>query len=286
MSNTIDWGQAAINNRLGYGQAAKNNRLGFGESEATSWSGETNITGTPDTPSFSNVNSFSFDGIDEHFIGTSTYSELDGQNKATFSFWIKPTSVRYGNIFHIPRNTTNGNSQAYCFIDNSNRIRFSMNSVSYYIYSNTNVININQWNHVLICVDLTAINEGKIFINGIDETAINNLGTRTQFDTSVNGLRIGDEFGTYLIPFLGNIDEFAIWSGSDQRANVSEIYSASGAVDLNNLATAPQPTTWQRFGDNGAVWNGATWTMTDVNGGYVNRSINMVEANRTTDVPT
>ena len=239
------------------------------------------------TPSFSNVNSFSFDGIDEYFLGTSTYSELNGQNKATFSFWIKPTSAsaRYGNIFHIPRNTTNGNSQAYCFIDNSNRIRFSMNSVSYYLYSNTNVINLNQWNHILICVDLTSTDEGIIFVNGVDETAINNLGTRTQFDTSVNGLRIGDEFGNYLIPFLGNIDEFAIWSGSDQRANVSEIYGGGQAVDLNNLATAPQPTTWQRMGED-ATWNGATWTMTDVNGGYTNRSINMVEANRTTDVPT
>ena len=92
--------------------------------------GGTQITLPSSSTPFSNSNSFSFDGVDEYFDGVGTYSELDGQNKATCSFWIKPTSVRYGNIFHIPRNTTNGNSQAYCFIDNSNRIRFSMNSVS------------------------------------------------------------------------------------------------------------------------------------------------------------
>ena len=41
------------------------------------------------------------------------------------------------------------------------------------------------------------------------------------------------------------------------------------------------------MGDDNATWNGFSWTMTSV-GSETNiaRSINMVEANRTTDVPT
>jgi len=239
------------------------------------------------TPPFSNVNSFSFDGVDDYFLGTSTYSELDGQSKATFSFWIKPTNLtpRYSFVLHIPRNTTGTNGQITIFLDNNNRIRWSMDTSSYYIFSNSNAITLGQWNHVLICVDLSITDEGRIFVDGVDQTALDNLNTRNFFSTSSGGLMIGENTYGYLNPFLGNIDEVAIWSGTDQRANVSEIYGGGEAVDLNNLATAPPPTTWSRIGDN-ATWNGATWTMTDVNGGYTNRSINMVEANRTTDVPT
>jgi len=188
-------------------------------------------------------------------------------------------------VLHIPRNTTGTNGQITIFLDNNNRIRWSMDTSSYYIFSNSNAITLGQWNHVLICVDLSITDEGRIFVDGVDQTALDNLNTRNFFSTSSGGLMIGENTYGYLNPFLGNIDEVAIWSGTDQRANVSEIYGGGEAVDLNNLATAPPPTTWSRIGDN-ATWNGATWTMTDVNGGYTNRSANMVEANRTTDVPT
>ena len=244
--------------------------------------------GTPTPPSFADTKSFQFDGITDRFIGVGNYSELDGQNKATFSFWIKPTYVtaKYGILFHVPRNTQTSRSQFLCFLDNSNRIRWSMSITSYYIYSNTNAITLNQWNHVLICVDLPSTDEGKIFINGIDQTDIQNLGNRTQFDTSSGGLMIAEETQGYLSPFDGNMDEVAIWSGSDQRANVSEIYNGGLPNDLNNLPTAPQPTTWQRMGED-VLWNGFAFTMTDVNGGYVNRGIglNASDPNPTTDVP-
>ena len=72
MANTIGFGQAAVNNTIDYGQGAIDNTINWGKSQTLSPSGETNITGTGGTPPFSNVNSFSFDGIDEYFLGTST----------------------------------------------------------------------------------------------------------------------------------------------------------------------------------------------------------------------
>ena len=77
----------------------------------------------------------------------------------------------------------------------------------------------------------------------------------------------------------GLIDESAIWSGTDQRANVSEIYGGGVAVDLNALATAPNPTTWYRMGDGDTVP-----TIQDKNG-----SANLTMTNFSTfssDVPT
>ena len=239
--------------------------------------------GTPTPPPFTNVNSFSFDGVDDYFLGTSTYSELDGQTKATISFWIKPISGAPLYEFIA----SNGNQFSIVIYEN-NTIFMRLNySVNQNIVANISNITYGQWNHVCFCVDLDLPigQEGKVFINGVDRTSSSATGTIPQFQNANGSLRFGESENFAFNPYNGNLDEFAIWSGTDQRANVSEIYGGGQAVDLNNLATAPQPTTWQRFGDNGATWNGATWTMTDVNGGYTNRSINMVEANRTTDVP-
>ena len=284
MANTIGFGQAAVNNTLGFGQAAKNSTLGFGDIEATSWSGETNITGTPSTPPFSNVNSFSFDGVDDYFTGVGTYSELDGQTKMTFSCWIKPTSATTSVIASIK---DSGSTEQFRVVFHSSRyiiIRTHTGNGRDTRTANSS-ITLNVWTHISFCLDfaLSSGSRGRIFINGVDATSADSM-NQTSINTSGGGLRIGARDVSSLLPFTGLIDEVAIWSGTDQRANVSEIYGGGQVVDLNNLATAPQPTTWQRMGDL-ATWNGATWTMTDVNGSYTNRSINMVEANRTTDVP-
>ena len=289
MANTINWGQAAVENTIDYGQGATDNTISWGKSQTLSPSGETNITGTGGTPAFSNVNSFTFDGVDEYFVGVGTYSELDAQNKATISFWIKPpstiTSIQV--ISSVRINTSASNKQFQIQLYTSGLIALEQDSGSKYIRGNSSALNLGQWNHVLFCFDTTqgsSANRGRVFINGTNETLATSVsGT---FATATGGLYIAENQNGQYNPFDGLIDEFAIWAGTDQRANVSEIYSSSGAVDLNNLPTAPQPTTWQRFGDNGATWNGFAWSMTDVNGSYVNRGVNMVEANRTTDVPT
>ena len=245
-------------------------------------------------PSFSSTESFQFDGNLDRFIGVGNYTPLNAQTKATFSIWIKPTYItpQDGILFHVPRNTQISRSQFLCYLDTSNRIRWSMNRTSYYVYSNTSAIILNQWNHILICVDLNLLStdKGKLFINGVDQTGFVNLVTPTAFDLSSGGLMIADETLGYLSPFEGNIDEFSIWSGSDQRANVAEIYNGGVPNDLNSLPTAPQPTTWQRMGED-AVWDGTApgkFVMIDVNGGYVNTSegLNPADPSPSTDVPT
>ena len=283
MANTIGFGQAAVNNTIDYGQGAIDNTINWGKSQTLSPSGETNITGTGGTPPFSNVNSFSFDGVDEYFLGTSTYSELNGATKATISFWIKPQDNGLRILLHVPRNNTNANGQ-FLIYQRSGRIQMNIDTASYYCRTPDNTLILNQWQHVMICMDLPSTDEGKIFINGVDQTSVENWSNRTALSTSIGGLYIGEANNGYLSPFYGNLDEVAIWSGTDLRNDVATIYNNGTPTDLNNNGLTA-PTTWQRMGDN-ATWNGATWTMTDVNGSYTNRSINMVEANRTTDVPT
>ena len=136
--------------------------------------------------SFSNVNSFIFDGVDEYFLGDSNYSQLDGQNKATFSAWIKPTATNLlGVILHAPRNTSIGDCQFQILIDNGNRLRFNIQNTGTYIFSNTGVFTAGSWSHILVCYDgtLSAGDRGKIFINGVDQTFAVNINT-TSFSNS------------------------------------------------------------------------------------------------------
>lgn len=42
-----DWGQGAKNNNIGWGQGAVNNSISWGASHAVSYSGDTDILGSP-----------------------------------------------------------------------------------------------------------------------------------------------------------------------------------------------------------------------------------------------
>ena len=242
-------------------------------------------SGSAEVIPYSNTKSMKFDGINDYLTGTSTYSELDGQSKASFSAWIKPTATNLlGVILHTPRNTGASDSQFQILIDNGNRLRFQVQDTGTYIFSNTGVFTANTWSHILVCYDgtLTSANRGKIFIDGVDQTSAVNMNT-TSFPTSTSALYIGEHSQGFWNPFSGNIDELAIYNGTDLRDDVSTIYSNGTPTDLNNNGLTA-PTTWLRMGDN-ASWDGTKWTMTDVNGGYQLESSSMVEADRTTDVP-
>ena len=238
--------------------------------------------------SFENVNSFTFDGNNDYIESVSTYSELDSQTKATFSFWIKPTLNQSGILFHIPRNASVAQGQVLCYLDTNYRVRWSMDTASYFGNSLVNVITLDAWNHILICIDLTqsaSQDKNRVFINGVNKTAVSNLETRTAFSTSTDSLVIGEEKLGYLTPFLGNMDEFAIWSGTDLRNDVATIYNGGIPNDLNNNGLAA-PTTWFRMGE-AANYAGGEWTLTDQgSGGNDGTSDTLPPEALSTDVPT
>jgi hypothetical protein len=246
------------------------------------------LTGGPrlSTVPFKNLNSFNFDGVDEYFIGTSTYSELNGTTKATWSYWVKPT---LGTTMVLSRvsNTTSTSAFVYMFyLFSTGEIGAAIGDTTRRSVTGSNVLTNNVWSHILVCYDGTLSNgsKTKIFINGVDSTSSDST-TATSLVNANYPLSIGRRDQTPTYYYDGFMDELAIWSGTDQRANVSEIYGGGQAVDLNTLPTVPPPLSWWRMGDN-AIWNGQTWIIpnsgTDTR---IARSINMVEANRTTDVP-
>ena len=96
--------------------------------------GGTQITLPSSSTPFSNSNSFSFDGVDEYFDGVGTYSELDGQNNFTFSFWIKPTNLNNSTVvFSIGNNSSDYRAQQfYCYIKSNGQMFFHLKNMSIY----------------------------------------------------------------------------------------------------------------------------------------------------------
>ncbi len=224
---------------------------------------------------FVNTYSLDFDGVDDYVETSGVYSELDGQSKMTFSAWIKPTTATTTVITSIEDNVS---TEQFRVVFHSSRyilIRTYTGSGRDTRTANGS-IDLNVWTHIAFCLDfaLSSGTRGKIFINGVDATSVDAM-NQASLNTSGGALRIGARNVGTLLPFPGLIDEVAIWSGTDQRANISDIYSVDGAVDLSLLSTPP--VAWYRFeegsgttaidsgsgGNNGTLTNGVAYS-TDI----------------------
>ena len=143
------------------------------------------IPGGGVTP-FVNEYSMSLDGNVDYFTGASTFSELDGGTQFTLSMWIKPTDMLSNRmIFHIPRNTTQTNSQVLVWLRSTGQLDISVNVNTQFVRSTTGAITAGVWQHLLIAFDLSQGANDRIrpFVNGVDvfSTANNPV---TSFPTS------------------------------------------------------------------------------------------------------
>ena len=108
--------------------------------------------------SFENTKSIALDGVDDFVQSAATYSQLDGQDKASFSMWLKPetgggTTLR--TVFMVGTGATSGlNSQVNLWLAEGNRIDFSIESGSYYGRADISKITYGSWNHSLITIVL------------------------------------------------------------------------------------------------------------------------------------
>lgn len=234
---------------------------------------------------YTNEYSLLFDGVDEHVKGSTTFSELDGTNKFTLSMWIKPTNFSsYRILYHIPRNLTANNGQVLIFLfPTTGQIEVTINTRAGYMRSTTTALTAGVWQHVLICFDLSQVNgDDRIrpFVNGVDVFSVA-VSLPATFPVATGPVFVGEEANGYLSPFLGNIDEVAMWS-TDERSNVASIYNGGVPFDLTTLASPPAH--YYRMGD-GDTFSGGQWDLFDNSGSYDLKSINMEVGDRVADVP-
>ncbi len=239
MSNTIGYGQASINNINGYGQGAKNSTTGYGEIEALSWSPETNITGTPSTPTFSNTRSIALDGVDDSI----SLSNITIDNTSfTFSMWIKPINSISNDMLiqkqSTPRNAMFGLqsvSGSFCalvsYYNNSSSVKVQSNNIA-------KVDMLNNWSHVVIVRNGL---DSTFYLNGA------NIGGGTFASSQPSTIdidKIGFGFNNWY--FEGNIDEVSIYSRGLTQTEVTSIYGGGVPSDVSTISGI---TNWYRCGD-------------------------------------
>ena len=243
MSNTIDWGKIHF----------------------SSWSPETNLTGTA-TSSFSNTKSIELDGVDDYvtFGSMTVGSGLAITGDISISMWLK-----FSNSGGTEYAMSMGDQ--YGIYTNGGTIRgFSRIGGSFTALSSVGTFNDNAWHHVLYIKNSTNM---YLYIDGSLNASNTSGGTTT---TSGLDMRLGARYTTANF-YEGLMDEVAIWN-SDRSADVSTIYNSGVPNNLNDLSNVPL--SWWRCGD-----GDTSPTLTDNGTGGENGTMtNFTTFN--TDVPT
>lgn len=275
MAVTNGWGQGAKDNTIEWGQGASDNTINWGKSQTVSAAGDTNITGSGGTPSFQNLHSYDFDGVDDTFAIQSA-SAYAFTGDFTIMAWVNVDAIG-NNHYIIDTSTSASFGNGYSFrVRTDGKIRFWSYNASSTGLNSATALSAGSWYHIA-CVHTSTQN--KIYINGSLDATLNWSSGHSTSNTT--NLKIASS--NVLSGFTnGHIDEVAFFN-NDQSANISAIYNSGTPTDLSSYS----PLGWFRMGDNSPVWNGSTWTITSV-GSQTNTAIsaNMLEASRTTDVPT
>ena len=237
--------------------------------------------------SFESVNSFSFDGIDA-YINCNT-GEIGNVDVST-SYWIKTTaSGTYVPMWSVGLHAVgSANSSFGRYYFNGSGNLFVAASSNY----GTTIINDGNWHHIV--ETYTASSKTKyIYVDGntTAEATSSLPGWWNAPTYRFQGLVLGTYTPTHTTyMFEGNLDEVALWTSVLSSAAITEIYNSGVPNDLDSLSNASSPTHWYRMGEEATFSNpGGTgnWTLTDQGtGGADATSVNMEEADKTTDVPT
>ena len=277
---TNGWGKGVDNNTIQWGRGKDNATNNWGKVYETSASGDTALAVS--TPSFSNTYSVEMDGTDDYIKTDAIYSALDGGTKASFSVWVKPDSgaPKLEYLLHNPRSGTANQGQFGLVLYEDNSVQLYVQAFnSQRVLGDINYITYGSWNHILVTIDLalSAGNEAKMYINGVDRTTTSAMGTLANFYNATDKFYIGEEANGGYNPYNGKMDEVAIWAGTTLTSGDATTLWNSGVP--TNLATfSTPPSNWWRFEE------GSGTTISDSSGSADATIIN--QTSFTTDVPT
>lgn len=218
-----------------------------------------------------------FDGTNNYLsMGTSAIS-LD--TNFTISAWFKPGTDALAGYDLIGGW---GNASA----GQARMMQILNSKLSFEIYlsriSGATTLSANTWYHGAVTF---SGNNVEIFLNGSsDGTGTLSRSTMTSSETFIGGSAAMSAVGWQ--PFLGLIDEFAVFNSVLSATNISDIYNSGVPTDLGTNGLNLNPQGWWRMGD-GGTWDGSNWSIPDAsNNSNVGTTVNMFEADRVTDTPT
>jgi hypothetical protein len=196
--------------------------------------------------------SLSFDGTGQYInCGTSNISELQ---VLSLSCWFKEVdSSNTGTRAIIANKNYSSNNGVALWIFGSDLIFQIAAQSNNNSWNNSRVVifrnyaPIGSWNHISCTYDGA---DAKIYINGI----LRNTWTPTQpytvyYSPTYNELRIANRSDNTNAPFVGQIDETAIFNTALTEAQVLEIYNNGKPGNLDNFS-GTAPISWWRLGEN------------------------------------
>jgi len=171
--------------------------------------------------------SFNFDGVDDR-IDVGAVSFLPSATNLTVSTWLKTSDVTDNQVVFGDNSATPIFSFEYW--GSANRMYFEYGSGLYCYLTLNLVVSNDVWHNLALVYDgsgATNTDKIKIYINGVDKSSsLTFVGTvPTALNASIGNLWLGNG-QNYNSPFLGNIDEFAIWNSSLTQENITTIYNS------------------------------------------------------------
>ena len=206
-------------------------------------------------PSFSNVYSLNFDGVDDYVDcgDSNVFSFGDGVTDTAFSasMWINPTVIQNSSAFY-GKATTNNQEYEIRFGSggSGSGMRFRVYSASNggYLMSRTNLIfNTGQWYHIVCTYDGSQDTSGlNVYVDSIIPSTTKVDNAYTGMENTASSLTIGQIDSTF---FEGNMDEISLFNIELTAAQVLAIYNSGTPTNLTSHAGLIG---WWRMGDSGA----------------------------------
>ena len=225
--------------------------------------------------------SFNFDGVDDR-IDVGAVSFLPSATNLTVSTWLKTSDVTDNQVVFGDNSATPIFSFEYW--GSNNRMYFEYGSGLYCYLTLNSVVSNDVWHNLALVYDgsgATNTDKIKIYINGVDKSSsLTFVGTvPTALNASIGNLWLGNG-QNYNSPFLGNIDEFAIWNSSLTQENITSIYGGGTPSSISSLS----PISHWRMGEDATF--STNWSLPD-NGSASNTgtSANMTIADLEGDAP-
>ena len=247
------------------------------------------ISGGATPPSFEDIYSYKFDGVDD-FIDCGLNANLSFGNTSsdfpfTFSMWVKVDDLSTGHTLVERGDYSTTNNREQIFYIGSDGAIYNL------IYSNgqslnrrgrktsTGIISPNTWHHIAWTYDgqggTNASNGIKIYLDG---TRVDNANNQKNSYVAMKNTNTSFKIGEFI---NGNMDEVAVFNSELSQSDVTSIFNNGIPNDISSLS----PLSFWRMGES-ANWDGSNWTLTDQGSGGNNAtSQNMIEASRVTDVP-
>jgi len=218
-------------------------------------------------PSFSNLKSLVFDGVDD-FVDCGSISAINSASTVSISYWGKKSAAINKDLGVGTLITSSNGIWLQWYTDNNIYFTVRNGSITTTSYSLTgdtnwhNIIGVYNGSNSKIYVDGSLVATGTSVPSSLSSNAGNNFKIGS----------IGSGFFT-----SGNIDEVAVFNSELSASNVTSIYNSGSPADLTSLS----PISWWRNGDSDTYP-----TLNDNGSGSNNGTMtNMTSGDIVTDVP-